>query len=142
MPAPKKAQEVVVLDKHGKEHHRMLMVEPDDLVREQVGGFFNFLKDYAVVGLAIGFIIGQQAQFVIKQLVDSFITPLINVLIGEKFQDKAATISLGDNTGSVTWGKFVYMLVNFIFVMIVIYAAVKLFKLDKLVTKKDDKKKK
>lgn len=114
--------------------------EHDDLVREQVDGFVHFLRNYAVVGLAVGFIIGQQAQTVIKQLIDSFITPLLNVLIGENFQKKAFIITAGSHHESVTWGKFVYVLLNFVFVMIFIYGLVKLFKLDKLVVKKKTKK--
>jgi large-conductance mechanosensitive channel len=132
-------EHVVVVDKHGKRRH-MVMVEPDDLVREQARGFLHFLRDYAVVGLAVGFIIGQQAQFLIKQLIDSFVTPLQNVLIGESVQNRSFAISSGDHSGEVTWGKFVYVLFNFIFVMIFIYVLVKLMKLDKL--KDVDKKKK
>lgn len=116
--------------------------EPDDLVREQVDGFLEFLKNYSVVGLAVGFIIGLQAQTVVKQLIESFITPLINVLVGEDFQKRALHISFADNTSSIAWGKFVYVLLNFIFVMLFIYLIVKLFKLDKLVMKDDKKKKK
>ena len=132
-------EHVVVVDKHGKRRH-MVMVEPDDLVREQFGGFIHFLKDYAVVGLAVGFIIGQQAQFLIKALIDSFVTPLLNVVIGESVQSKSFTISSGNHSGEITWGKFVYVLFNFIFVMIFIYVIVKLLKLDKL--KAADEKKK
>jgi large conductance mechanosensitive channel len=139
MATEEKQEHVVVVDKHGK-HHHMMMVEPDDLVREQARGFLHFLRDYAVVGLAVGFIIGQQAQFLIKQLIDSFVTPLLNVIIGESVQNKSVTISSGDHSGEITWGKFVYVLFNFIFVMIFIYIVVKLLKLDKL--KDADKKKK
>jgi large conductance mechanosensitive channel len=117
------------LNKKPKHHH--LEIEPDDLVREQVGGFVHFLRDYAVVGLAVGFIIGQQAQFLIKQLIDSFVTPILNVLIGESVQSKSFTISSGDHSGEITWGKFIYVLFNFVFVMIFIYLVVKLFKFDK-----------
>src|SRR5947209_71709 len=80
--------------------------DTDDVVREQVGGFLRFMHEYAVVGLAIGFIIGQQAQLVVKQLVDSFVTPLLNVFIGQSLQSKAFTISFSGNHASVTWGKF------------------------------------
>jgi large-conductance mechanosensitive channel len=68
------------------------------------------------------------------------VTPLLNVIIGESVQNKSVTISSGDHSGEITWGKFVYVLFNFIFVMIFIYIVVKLLKLDKL--KDADKKKK
>jgi large conductance mechanosensitive channel len=122
-------------------HHHHLELEPDELVREQVGGFVHFLRDYAVVGLAVGFIIGVQAQTVIKQLIESFITPLINVLVGENFQNKSLTISSGENTSKLAYGKFLYVLLNFVIVMLFIYLLVKLFKLDKLNKKPEPKKK-
>jgi len=39
-----------------------ILDEPDELVRRQFGGFVNFIREKAVVGLAVGFVIGQQAQ--------------------------------------------------------------------------------
>lgn len=141
MAEENKREHVTVVDKHGKRRH-MVLADPDDLVREQVGGFVNFLRDYAVVGLAVGFIIGLQAQTVVKQLVESFVTPLLNVLLGKAVQSKTLTIASGEHSGVITWGKFVYVLINFIFVMLFIYVLVKLFKLDKLAQPKDKKKKK
>lgn len=127
-------QEKVRSKRHDK--YASVLLEPDDLVREQVGGFVNFLRDYAVVGLAVGFIIGLQAQTVVKQLVDSFVTPLLTVIIGQDVQDKTLSIASGNHHAEMAWGKFVYVLLNFIFVMIFIYAIVKLLKLDKLAKKK------
>lgn len=110
----------------------VLLGEPQDYVREGVGGFVDFLREKAVVGLAVGFIIGQQAQTLIKQFVDSFVTPLLNVMVGDDLQNKAFSIGTGTNKAEITWGKFSYILVSFLFVLITIYVVVKLFKLDKL----------
>lgn len=106
--------------------------DPQDYVREGVGGFVDFLREKAVVGLAVGFIIGQQAQALIKQFVDSFVTPVLNVVVGADLQTRAIVIGTGTNKAEITWGKFIYVLVSFIFVLITIYVVVKLFKLDKL----------
>jgi large conductance mechanosensitive channel len=130
-------EKVTIVDDHGRHHHGVAVIlDSDDVVRDQFGGFMEFLRDYAVVGLAVGFIIGQQAQSLIKQLVDSFVQPVLDIFIGSHLQTRAFSISLGDNHAHVTWGKFVYILLDFIFVMIFIYATVKLLKLDKLVAKK------
>lgn len=115
-----------------KNNVTILLGEPQDYVREGLGGFVDFLREKAVVGLAVGFIIGQQAQTLIKQFVDSFITPVLNVLVGEDLQTRAFSIGSGTNKAEITWGKFSYILVSFIFVLITIYIVVKLFKLDKL----------
>lgn len=122
-----------------KKQSRMIKLEEsDDVVRRQVGGFVHFLREKAVVGLAVGFIIGQQAQGLIKQLVDSFINPWINIMVGSKLQ-KEATIVAGE---TFSWGKFLYVLINFLLVLVAIYAIIKLFKLDKLDLPKEEKKKK
>lgn len=133
-------EHITIVDKHGKRHHGVAVVlDTDDVVREQAQGFTNFLREYAVVGLAVGFIIGQQAQTVIKQLVNSFVQPVMDVVVGPNLQTKAFTISLGGNSAKVTWGEFVYVLIDFIFVMLFIYFVIRVLRLDKLDKKKDKK---
>lgn len=120
---------------------KVLLDEPDEIVLKRLEGFVYFLREKAVVGLAVGFIIGQQAQGLIKQLVDSFITPFLNVLVGSNLAERKFTIVPGDNSTLVTWGKFVYVAINFIFVILAIYIIIKIFKLDKLDLPKSSKKK-
>ena len=118
--------------KHKKHSGVTVLLEPDDLVRDQVGGFVNFLREYAVVGLAIGFIVGQEANGVVKQLVVSFIDPWIQVLFGANLSTQAATLHHGTTPVKLPWGAFVYTAIEFVFVMVFIYAAIKLLRLDKL----------
>ena len=97
-----------------------------------VGGFVNFLRDYAVVGLAVGFVIGLQAQNLVKQLVNSFIDPAFNLLFGQALSQRDFTLEFHGRTASFSWGAFAYAFINFLFVLAAIYALVKLFNLDKL----------
>jgi large conductance mechanosensitive channel protein len=97
-----------------------------------VGGFVNFLREHAVVGLAVGFVIGQQAQTLVKQLVASFIDPLSQVLFGKALSMRTFTIGFHGRQVPFTWGAFAYALLNFIFVLAAIYFIVKFFQLDKL----------
>jgi len=117
-----------------------VQVEPDDVLREQVGGFTNFLREYAVVGLAIGFVVGQQANLAIKQLVDSFISPWLQLIFGTDFDSRATfTIHHGSERIPVAWGAFVYAFIEFVFVAVSIYLIVKLLRLDKLKASKKKK---
>lgn len=120
--------------KDGKKHQNItvLLGQPDDLVREQVGGFVNFLRERAVVGLAVGFIIGLQAQTLVKQLVDSFVTPLLNFWFGKDLADKQITLHNGTAPVPLTWGKFLYSFISFLFVVLFVYVVIKLFRLDKI----------
>lgn len=117
----------------GKRHHGVtILLDSDDVFREQVGGFANFLREYAVVGLAIGFIVGQQANAVAKSLVDTFINPWIEILFGQNLTTRVATFHHNGDPVKLPWGTFVYALVEFFFVVVVIYLIIKLFRLDKL----------
>jgi large conductance mechanosensitive channel len=132
----------VVQPKDHKHTGITVLLDSDDIVKHQVGGFANFVREYAVVGLAIGFIVGQQANAVVKQLVASFVEPWVQVLFGTDWNHRAATLHHGTEVVKVPWGAFLYTMIEFFFVVISIYVVVKLFRLDKLKKPKDDSKKK
>ena len=97
-----------------------------------VSGFVGFLRDYAVVGLAVGFVIGLQAQNLVKALVSSFIDPAFNLLFGQALSQRTFVLHFHGRTAGFTWGAFAYNLLDFLFVIAAIYAIVKIFSLDKL----------
>lgn len=133
---------VRVTQPKGKRHHGVtVLLDSDEIVREQVGGFTNFLREYAVVGLAVGFIVGQQANAVVKQLVVSFIDPWLQVLFGANLNTRTAVVHHGQTPITIAWGAFVYIFIEFLFVAVTIYVVVKLLRLDKLKKQKEDKKK-
>lgn len=113
-----------------------VILDSDDVIREQVGGFASFLRDYAVVGLAIGFIIGQQANGVAKQLVDTFINPWIQIIFGQSLSTRAATFHHGTDVVKLPWGALVYATIQFFVILAFIYLLIKLFRFDKLKKKK------
>ena len=97
-----------------------------------VTGFLEFIRDHAVVGLAIGFIVGQQANALVKLLVDAFISPAFQLLFGKALNQRSVTLHRHTQPIVFAWGSFVYGLLSFIFVVFAIYVTVKLFNLDKL----------
>lgn len=116
-----------------KGHTVTVLLEADDVVRDQVGDFVNFLRDHAIVGLAIGFVVGTQAQSVVKQLIESFITPAINLVIGGASLDKRKFfLQFFHNGQDFYWGKMVLVLINLVVVLATIYIIVKVLNLDKL----------
>lgn len=136
MTAIEKEQEVVVVDKHGKRHRGVaVLLDSDDLVRDQVGGFLNFLREFSVVGVALGFIVGQQANGVVKQFVASFANPLYEFVFGQDISSREWTVHHGQQIVKIPWGSFVYTLLEFFFVLVSIYLVIKLFKLDRLTVK-------
>lgn len=100
-------------------------------------GFVNFLREHTVVTLAVGFAIATQAQTIIKQLIASFINPLYGLLFSEKLSAKTFTLHFHGRAQSFAWGQFVYVFVDFLFVLGAIYFFVKIFGLDKIEKPKD-----
>jgi large-conductance mechanosensitive channel len=92
----------------------------------------GFIREHAIVGLAVGFVIGTQVQTVVKQLVASFIDPAFELLFGSNLTNATYTWHFHGRYANFGWGAFVYGLLDFLFVLIAIYALIKFFKLDKL----------
>ena len=147
-PADKDHEMTRIVTKGGKIHielpgggkgslrrSRTLVVESADDV---VDGFVSFLREKAVVGLAVGFVIGTQAQGLIKELVASFIDPLFTLLFGRALTHQTFTLQFHGRTAEFSWGVFAYALLNFLFVLFAIYAIIKFFKLDKLDKKAEE----
>lgn len=100
-------------------------------------GFVNFLREHAVVGLAVGFAIATQAQGVIKSLTDNFINPIYGLLFNTaNLASQSVTVHFRGRAAEIHWGAVVTTLVNFLFVLLAIYLLIKLFNLDKLDKKK------
>ena len=101
---------------------------------EPFGGFVQFLRERAVVGLAVGFVLGTQVQTVVKQLISSFIDPLFQLLLpgNRALSSRTFTWHFDGRHANFGWGALIYALLDFIFVAFAIYAVIKFFQLDKL----------
>jgi large-conductance mechanosensitive channel len=105
-----------------------------------VGGFVDFLREHAIVGLAVGFAIATQMQAVVKQLIASFINPLYGLLFnGQQLSTLSTTLHWHGRSEQFGWGAFVYDLIDFVFVLAIIYIVVKVLHLDNLDKPKKDK---
>jgi large-conductance mechanosensitive channel len=104
-------------------------------VGNKATGFIAFVRERAIVGLAIGFVIGTQVQTVVKQFIASFVDPLFKLLIpgNQVLSDRVWTVHV-DKGKSVDfgWGALVYSLLDFFFIILVIYVIMHIFQLDKL----------
>src|SRR3954470_3940974 len=95
--------------------------------------FFDFLKTFGIIGLAIAFVIGQAASKLVTAFVDDIITPLIGLFI-----------PAGDlNAVSFTIGKSKFMggdlisnVIDFLIIAFIVFLAYKQLSKFKLVEDK------
>jgi large conductance mechanosensitive channel len=102
---------------------------------KHVTGFADFLREYGVVGLAVGFVFGAQVKSVVDQLTSSFLNPILGLLLpgnGAGLNQKTFTVHADGKTQIFAWGAFVDTLISFVLIAIIIYFVIKLFKLERL----------
>lgn len=105
----------------------------DVVTPKAVEGFFGFLREHAVVGLAVGLVIGTQLKAIVDSLNSGFINPLFGLLFnGDSLTKQTATTHWHGRMAELQWGALVYQVIDFIFVMAVIYALIKILHLDRL----------
>jgi large-conductance mechanosensitive channel len=115
--------------------------EVPDMVTEQVGGFVSFLREHAIVGLAVGFVIATQVQGLVKQIISSLLDPISKLLFGTSLSEQSTTWHFRGRAADIGWGQILYTCIDFFFVVIAIYIIIRFFKLDKLDKPKDKTKK-
>lgn len=102
--------------------------------KKEVLGFTNFLRKQGVVGLAVGLAIGTAAGDTVKKLVEGFITPIVQFIVGSRDELEQATwsIELWGRTADFRWGAFVSSLITLLATALVIYFIIHFLKLDRL----------
>jgi large-conductance mechanosensitive channel len=82
--------------------------------------------------LIIGFVIGNQVTTIVKQLIQSFLDPLTQLLFGTALSNRTFKLHLHGRTANFDWGAMVNALIIFLFVVITMYIFIRALKLDKL----------
>lgn len=109
-----------------------------DHVKSHVSGFVDFIRTQGVIGLAVGLAIGTAAGDTVKKLVEGFINPIVQFIVGSG--DKLATatwhVELFGRTADFAWGAALSSAITLVATALVIYWIINIFKLDKLDKKK------
>lgn len=102
-------------------------------------GFMTFIREQGVVGLAVGLAIGTAAGDTVRKLVEGFISPLVQFLVGTHAGLEAAVwrVQLFHRHADFKWGAFVSSAIALLSTALVVYWLVHILKLDKLDKKKD-----
>lgn len=107
-------------------------------VKDQVGGFVDFIRAQGVIGLAVGLAIGTAAGDTVKKLVEGFINPVVQFIVGsgDRLSSAVWHVELFGRSADFAWGAALSSLITLVATALVIYWIVHVFKLDKLDKKK------
>ena len=97
-------------------------------------GLIEFLKEYSVIGLAIGVVVGQTSKDLVDSLVKGVFMPIVELLISkDRFENMVFTVkNVNFNIGSV-----LSAFLTFVIVMSLLYFIVKkIIKNDSFLPKK------
>ncbi len=108
-------------------------------VKGHFGGFIDFIRSQGVIGLAVGLAIGAAAGDTVRKIVEGFINPIVQFIVGSN-DGLASTVwhlELFGRTADFAWGAAVSSLITLVATALVIYWLIHVFKLDKLDKKKE-----
>lgn len=97
-------------------------------------GFFGFIRDRGVMGLAVGFMLGGAVSKLVTSFVDDIINPFMGLVLGAAGNLSKAYFSIG--SAKIMWGSFINTLINFLIIALVVYIGIKLLGLDHMEKKK------
>ncbi|MEI7688574.1 MAG: MscL family protein [Candidatus Nomurabacteria bacterium] len=93
-----------------------------------LSGFREFLRNQGIITLAIGFILGGAISKFVSSLVADIIYPIMNGLMGGVNDLNSEVYHIGKT--SIFYGRFLNNGIDFIVIALVVYAGVKLMRID------------
>jgi large conductance mechanosensitive channel len=101
-----------------------------------LSGFKAFLKEYGVIGLALGVIIGGKAGDLVKAIADGVLMPIVAMGLPKGGWEKWEIVLAGDKDNTLKVGAVVAALINFVIVAFFVYFVSKRLLKEETVTKK------
>ena len=100
--------------------------------------FFDFLKTFGIIGLAIAFVIGQASSKLITALVEDIINPLIGLFLpsGSLEQLSAKITSVSGAISEFKYGDFIANIIDFLIIALVVFVTYKTLSKYKIVEDK------
>lgn len=108
------------------------------IAKKHGSGFLNFIREQGVIGLAVGLAIGAAAGDTVKKLVEGFINPIVQFIVGSQ-QGLATSVwhfELWGRKADFAWGAFISSAITLVATAFVIYLIIHYAKLDKIDKKK------
>ena len=107
-------------------------------MKSRVEGFTDFVREQGIIGLAVGLAIGTAAGDTVKEIVEGFINPLVQLIIGSEAALSSSVwhVNLFGRTADFAWGAAISSVITLFATALVVYWIIHVLKLDKLDKKK------
>ncbi len=100
--------------------------------------FFDFLKTFGIIGLALAFVIGQASSKLVTAFVEDIINPLVGLFLpsGSLEQLSAKITSVSGGISEFKYGDFIANIIDFLIITLVVFVAYKALSKYKIVEDK------
>ena len=89
--------------------------------------FFDFLKTFGIIGLAIAFVIGQASSKLVTALVEDIINPLVGLFLPSGSLEQLSTkiMNVSGAISEFKYGDFIANIIDFLIIALVVFVAYK-----------------
>ena len=111
---------------------------PPEVKRTLAQEFFDFMKTFGIIGLAIAFVIGQAASRLVTAFVNDIIDPIIGFFLpaGSLETLSIKVTNLAGSTTEFKYGDLISNIIDFLIIALIVFLAYKQLSKFKLVEDK------
>ena len=111
---------------------------PPEVRRTLAQEFFDFLKTFGIIGLAIAFVIGQAASRLVTAFVNDIIDPIIGFFLpaGSLENLSIKVTNVAGSTTEFKYGDLISNIIDFLIIALIVFLAYKQLSKYKLVEDK------
>jgi large conductance mechanosensitive channel len=111
---------------------------PPEVRRTLAQEFFDFLKTFGIIGLAIAFVIGQAAGRLVTAFVNDIIDPIIGLFLpaGSLETLSVKVTNLAGSTTEFKYGDLISNIIDFLIIALIVFLAYKQLSKYKLIEDK------
>jgi large conductance mechanosensitive channel len=111
---------------------------PPEVKRTLAQEFFDFMKTFGIIGLAIAFVIGQAASSLVTAFVNDIIDPIIGFFLpaGSLETLSVKVTNLAGSTTEFKYGDLISNIIDFLIIALIVFLAYKQLSKYKLVEDK------
>ena len=108
------------------------------VTRTFIREFFDFMKTFGIIGLAIAFVIGQASSKLVTALVEDIIKPLVGLFLpsGSLETLSAKVTNVSGTMSEFKYGDFIANIIDFLIIALVVFVVYKFLSRYKIVEDK------